>query len=67
MLGSLASRVMNSPELSGPRLAHGDTTYNSNICTNFRDERVLNAPTLPLFGLFKIKQAVVKVSRVMMK
>lgn len=53
-------------ELSGPRLAHGDTTHGSNICKNFRDGCVLNTPTLSLLGLFKIKQAVIKVPRVMM-
>lgn len=37
----LASCMMNSPELSGPSLAQGDSTYNSNICRNFHDEHTI--------------------------
>lgn len=37
----LAACMRNSPELLGSRLAHGDSTYNSNICKNFRDEHTM--------------------------
>lgn len=57
----LASCMMSFPELSGPGLAQGDSTHNSNNCKNFRDEHTI------VLAKAAQGQTVSKVLRVVMK